>query len=904
MLVELSPWKSVRTSLSAPKINRRRKRDEAIIDLPIVFSSVVTGSKRGSQKMKHSTFEFTDMVPFVTVTSEHEISVIGQANDQSYHESGSLRYSTRPLKKYAFMTVSEGKSTKINLVRIPAIFDTRSDRVFAFQEGNTCLCAWKSSESGPEDKSCLKVQLDSPALSMTMLSLHRGIVYGSCDDGSIYVGRVVSSSDGGEKIIVEYVPSDIRRGLSHVGTIAKLSHSQQASGEKRKSAGSGSESFVTFFQLFSKDDSFSLISHHVSLEKISHDGRFVMSETASERKATIKLPKTQSLGSIELLISASGSTPKAAIYYTATSGSSKNKSTDQCCASISLDDGSISQLPVLLPATTKGCALVSANLLAAATVDSVIVYDLETGSVLQNIEVGSVVTDAEENWKLATNSKSSTLAILYAKQDTIEAAFSVLSVGDDKRIPSRGLKLASRLASALAMPDDGPFTVAVKPPLVVRDLLDLDQNDTNASTAGSHIQKALKALDLATTKMLEEGGETSIFLDTYEGCVSRLMKDLKLPLPDGVPATPSRAGKKQKSKNGKHSSDVAIAVTPSSLPQGFIDGSLRIVLYFLQSCKKLRKSSGGHQFALACADAGLIIDRLVETGKVSARLHFEDASATSGNHLMESVLSSIEVFDENVKRSYSSITLILSILRKCNDLSEGILVAMLNFMLRNSVADDIAEALNETKVIAARHPCKSLCQDYVSAREKYLKLRLKSDDTKMPQDLQLLTSKLLTKGTRLVLERIISYSDCNQGILRVALSEGLGNHHEAIIVAKMLTEILSDAPKDSSSGKSAKRSKMKTTCQWITALCDGFQDELALAKAPSGKSYLEFLLESVSAATKHSEAIISLREDVDRNILHQLDLTDKDPKVVKPGAMRRGVGDENLPGYSIESMVI
>ncbi|KAL3945252.1 MAG: hypothetical protein SGBAC_000663 [Bacillariaceae sp.] len=607
-----------------------------------------------------------------------------------------------------------------------------------------------------------------------------------------------------------------------------------------------------------------------------------------------------------MLTSAPGSTPKAAIYYKATCSSTQSKVTNQYCALISLDEGSISQLPLLLPATTQGCGLVSENLLVAATIDSVIIYDLENGSVLYSAEVGSVVADAEENWVLATDSKSSTIAILYAKQDAIEAAFSVLSLGDNRRIPSRGLKLASRLASALAVPENGPFTVHVHPQVGIRDLLDLEQTDSNASTTGSHVQKALKALELATAKMLEEEGEASIFLDTFEGCVSRLMSDLKLPLPEGAPTTPSRCGKKQKSKkNGKHPSNTAIAVTPQCLPQAFINGSLNIILSFLQSCKKLCKSSGGHQFALARADAGLIIDRLVETGKVSARLYFEDSSSPSGNHLLESILSCIEVFDENGKRSYSPVTLILSILRKCTDLSEGILVAMLNFMLRNSIADDIAEALNETtKGVGRKHISKSLCQDYVSAREKFLKLRLKSDDTKMPKDLRLLTSKLLTKGTRLVLERIVSYSDCNQGILRVALSEGLGNHHEAIIVAKMLAEILSEAPKDSSVGKSAKRSKMKTTCQWITALCDSFQDELMLAKTPNGESYLQFLLLSVTAATKHSEAIISLREDVDRNILNEVDLLEKDPELEKSKATRRGVGEENLPGYSIESMII
>jgi hypothetical protein len=931
MLVQVSPWKTAKTSIRASQTTKRRKRDENK-EFPATVSFITTASKRGLQKMKQHSSEFLESMPLMAITSDHQITVIGRSKEPSYDEYTSLKYASRPGSAGSFSPTSQNGKSGASKPQIPAILDAKNDRVYAFQHGNSRLCCWNSlTANGPDEKGSLKVELSHPARSMALLPMHKGIMYGTCKNGSIFIARVVDDSKNGETLSVEYLPSNQKDGSVHVGTLAELPHGQNAvPGTKRKMSDADGNSPVIFYQVFCNGESVQLVSHKVNCERYSKGGRLVMEESLSQHTTSIDLTPSkvsgskQKLEAVKLLISSSGSAPKAALFYTsldcrAQTNGSTDKHGTKYCALLSLGSSELSHHPVSLPTETEQCGLITETLLAVGTNDSILVYDLETGSVLHSTDVGPVLGNTSDSWILSTNSKFSTMAILYVNSGTVEAAFSVLSFDDNKKTPSKRLSLASKLASSLTLPRSKDTFVAANDLVVVNDLLQIgDKVDPRSGASmGDSVHKALRALDQAASKMLQDGKGDSILLDTYESCAAGLVDDLKISLPhhnpqDALPSAEKRPnGLKKKLANGVHScpSKVLPACTPSSLPQSFIDGAVQIVLSFLGQCPKGGSSILGRRVALASMDAGLILNRLIETGKVSAGLHFESANSfedSKGDHLLESALKSVQLSNKNGKRVYSPVDMVLGMLRRCPDLSERQLVAMLNFMLRWSLPDDIAEVIVETKLLSRHHSYKTLCRNYALLREQYLKKCLKTKNTQVPKDLELLTHKVIIIGTSLVLERILLYAECNEATLRVALAEGLSNSQESIIVAKMLSDILANAPKEVAVGKRVKRNKMKTVCQWIAALCDSFHDDLSEAKASSGENYLRFLLLSVTAATKHSQAIIALREDISRNPLHE-DLlvgTDKKPDFESPLTIKRIVGDEELPGYSIDNMVI
>lgn len=936
MLVQVSPWKTAKTSIRASQTTRRRKRDDNK-EFPATVSFITTASKRGMQKMKQHSSEFIDSMPFMAITADHEITVIGRSKESSYDEYTSLKYSSRPGSTGSFSPSPQNGKSGGQKPRIPAIFDAKNDRVYAFQHGNTRLCSWSTmTANGPDEKGSMKVELSYPALSMALLPMHKGVIYGTCENGSIFVARVVDDSGNGEILAVEYLKSNQDDGSYHVGTLAELPHGQNAvPGRKRKMSDADGHVPVIFYQTFCNGESIQLVSNKVNCERYAKNGRLVMEESLSQQSASIDLTQSnisgtkqgkQKVEAAKLVISTPGTSPKAALFYTlldcpSHSNGNANKQGTKYCALLSLDSSEISHHPVSLPTEMEQCGLVTETLLAVGTNRSILIYDLETGSVLQSTEIASMVGETNDGWVLVTDTKFATMSILYCKDGCVEAAFSVLSFDDIRKPPTKRLSLASKLASSLTMPQSKERFVIATDLLIAQDLIEIGDGVDPSSDASleDSVRKALTTFDQAASKMLKNGKGDSILLDTYEACAVGLLGDLKIYSSHHNPqdALPSAGkgvnGLKKKHANGVHkcAGNGLHAYEPSSLPRSFIDGAVQIVVLFLRQFVNGGSNALGRRVVVASVDAGLILSRLIETGKVSARQHFESSNLFEefrGEHLLESTLKSVQLSNKSGKLGFSPLDMILGMLKNCPDLSERQLVAMVNYMLRWSLPDDIAKAIIETKLVSRHHPHKALCRNYVLKRDQYLKKCFKTKDTQVPEDLEALTHKVITSGTSFVLDRILLYADCNEATLRLALAEGLSNNQESIILAKMLSDILADAPKGVAVGKRMKRSKMKTSCQWIAALCDSFQDDLSLAKAPNGETYLHFLLQSVNAATKHSQVIIALREDISRNSLQDdLLVGTKNEKPKPEPTLAQSimfVNEEDIPGYSIDHMVL
>lgn len=230
------------------------------------------------------------------------------------------------------------------------------------------------------------------------------------------------------------------------------------------------------------------------------------------------------------------------------------------------------------------------------------------------------------------------------------------------------------------------------------------------------------------------------------------------------------------------------------------------------------------------------------------------------DHLLTSALCSVELSGKGGMHVVSPVVMIHEMLRNCQDLSERQLVVMLNYMLSRSLPDDIAEVFIDAKNLHAQHPYKKLSRKFVAARDA----RQKRAQNENAGELDSVSRKLIMAGTAFVLSQIVNYSQCNDAMLRVALIEELATRNAAIILAKLLTDVLTFAPREIGSRYKPNHNSIKSTCQWVSALCDSFQDDLSEAQISDGENYLVFLLRCVTSATKHSEAVLSLKEDLSR----------------------------------------
>ncbi len=813
--------------------------------------------------MKVKAAEFSDSLPFLTITSEHNITVLGknlnEAEGSSYREFSSLRFNSRPGDAGSFFAKStNGKHSANELPRIPAVLDTKNDRVYALQQGNnrlTCWNSWKS--SGPDDKSALKVHLDHPALSMKLLPMSKGIIYGTCQNGAIYVARVV-----GESISVEYLRAKQPKGAVHIGTFAEIEVDQaKASGRKRKMSDADGNSSVNFYQAFSDGASVKILRNNVSLS-VSNSDKLVKGGSLVQNTASLGLLSDEcfgqyALGSVELLVSSSGSSPKISVVYTVnkTSNGTTQQEDPRCgtfCASISLVNGEISNSPVRLHSQTNQFGLVSETVVAAASSEMIYLYDLATGSILQSNSLKRIFRDmdGEADWVLHTNDKHGILAIFFQKEDDLHVALSTATLDESKAsLSSNTLKSSSKLACCLlSSSNENPRYAMV------------GDTETNSSARlirlDESVAKVLSKLEETRKSHISKNGSYSgsSFREVFDTSISSLMLDVSSSIQDG------ESGKNGK-LNGKHRSNAEDAKIPASIPQSFIDGAVQIVLSIILDSKN--KSVTPSKLGL---DAHYVLKDLIQSKRVSARLHLEGSYAlqeTGKEHPLSATLKCLD--QPSIENPLSALQLIIEMIINCTDLSERQLVVMLDYMMRHAKAEAIVDTVRSHNV---------------ESGSKY----------NMPIHHE---KQTLIAGLKVVLQMIVGYSECNEAMLRVALQEELSSSAEAIVLARMLPKLLVADPYSSRT-----EHFVRSACQWIAALSESFRDDLSWAKTSSGENNLNLLLNVVEKVTKNSQAVMLLKDSIG-----VAEMAKKQKKLDARKGLNEAPQMEEMWGYSIDHIV-
>jgi hypothetical protein len=836
--------------------------------------------------MKVKSAEFSDCLPFLIITADHHITVLGKnlneaEGSSSYREFSSLRYNSRPGDAGSFFArpTNETLST-YSLPCIPAILDTKNDRVYALQQGNNRLTCWNSWKScGPDETSALKIHLEHPALSMTLLPMSKGIIYGSCQNGVIYIARVV-----GETISVEYLQVKQPKGTVHIGTFAEIEVEQaKTSGRKRKISDADGNSSVNFYQVLCDGSSIKILRNNVSLS-ISNSDKLIKSGSLIQNTASVGLLNDElsdyrghhTLDRAELLISSSGSAPKISVIYTvsntSTGASKKDKIQDRCCgtfcAAISLANGEISNSPVRLPSLSNQFGLVTETVLAAASSEMIYLYDLITGSTLQSKSLERVIRDmdGDSDWVLHTNDKHGILAIFFQKEDHLHVALSTAALDESNvNLSSNTLKSSSKLAcSLLACPNENLFDGVSSTGA---------DNNTNSSLVlirlDESVSKALKTLEETRQVLISKNGEScskTSFREAFDASISTLIKDISssnqeievLGSTDSNPQDSCNGDLRIPTKrlkygklNGRSHSRSSIKTEgrkiPASIPQSFIDGSVQIVLSII-----LREMQDKNTSELGL-DARHVLKDLIQSKRMSARFHFEGSYAlqeTGKKHPLSMALKHLG--HPSVENPLSALQMILEMIVNCSDLSERHLVIMLDYMMRHAKADSIVDTV-------------------LKGHEK----------------------KTIIAGMKTVLTMIVGYSECNEAMLRVALVEELSSSTEAIILARILPKILMTNPHSNHV-----QHFVRAACQWIAALSESFRDDLRCAKTSSGENYLTLLLNSVEKIAKNSQAVMSLKDSIG-----VAEMINKHKKTSSRKVVSEAPQIEEMWGYSIDHII-
>lgn len=917
MLVQLSDWRLASTSLSTASATKQRRRSrsnsncsqdvQSVSDIQATLSIVPASRRfRHSKRRKgEKGDQQDDVIPIAVVTTAHGIGVVGKAPTQNqqedtFRESSRMQYLSRPGKQSSFLP--EGK--KVSLPHVPAVIDGKSELVYALQSQNSVLVCWNTGGDGPDDNSAIaaRLSLPSPAMSMNIFYKSKGMPYGTLSGGRVFVG-VWKGTSLELHTFDSPQPDDAHHVCTIMTQIAKSSD-QFTTGNKRKIADLTDEKFLVV-QVFADSRGFSVVKNHVSLDP---DGALKLNGSETTISRTPVVSKDPANVSIDptCTLHAQNETSVAIAYQEVTvmtviNGKKKEKEErEQKLCHLSLANGQISGEPYAIAASIRQLGFVGDNLLAAATIDSISLYEVHHGTLIRSLSVADIVSDTKD-WCLATDSKKGTIAILSSHSNKIHVAISSLS-GNAMDSSNHNFTLADGLRSAMI---SNSHLVVSDEEATTKNLLGLlasknKRNKTVTTKPEDTVAAALAVISSCLDNILDPKDETTaqnVLLDAYEEALSRVLP------PSWTP--PERSAER---KNGTKSSNPKFenmhflprGRTPSLTPQAFVDGATALMLATLQLPRTENKVVG-LKISMARLDARLILYRLIRSGKVSARRHFQIYSEvdTEGD-LLFSILRAVKLGNKHGRRVVSPVDLIHEMLSGCDDLTERQLVTMIHYMMCKALPEDIAENF------LGWHPFDDTNRDRLTAkaffRAKSDVWKLKSEnrpdkkvEKKLHQSIEELSTKILKAGFAFLLERILTYSRLNETLLRTALSQRLVHKHEAPALALALLDIL-----DTTEGKIGRH---VAATRWIFVLCEACHDTLS-SESENGKNRLSLILERLQKNVEINTCMLTLGPVLE-SVRGLRDETNSAARKVKnPSNFVQKERPTRLAAYSIEQLIL
>ena len=515
--------------------------------------------------------------------------------------------------------------------------------------------------------------------------------------------------------------------------------------------------------------------------------------------------------------------------------------------------------------------LITETVLAAASSEMIYLYDLITGSTLSSSSIKRIDMDGDDSWVLQTNVKHGVLAIFYQKEDYLHVAISTATSDESKaNISFNKLKSASKLTCSLLSCSKGNFQHNNEAlDMLSSTGLDKDATASLVSIRLDHsVKKALSAMEKARQINGDEKSSGTTLREIFDRAVSSLMKEINGPTHEVEVFVPPKRMKNGQWNGSLHyvsRTSIKGPNIPTCIPQSFIDGCIQITMTIvLEERQDKNRNPAKNILGL---DARQILRDLIRTGRVCARIHFEGSYAlqeTGKKHPLSIALKALE--HPVIDNPLSAFQMILEMIVNCIDLSERHLVIMLDHMILHAKADSIVETIHSGPKVDLS----------VSRNER----------------------NAISAGVRAVLEIIVGYSECNEAMLRVALVEELSSSAEAVLLARLLPNLLTKNPYLTNPHGNQKKHFVRSACQWISALSESFRDDLSWAKTASGDNCLALLLSTVAKITENSQALMLLKDSIG-----VAEMINKQKKTRAKQLATEASQMEEMPGYSIDRIV-
>lgn len=785
---------------------------------------------------------------------------------------------------------------------IPAVYDARQEEGYVLQNGNSRLVRWPDSES-----ECFKFQKAAVCLQVLTISSKKSIAYGSLEDGSLFFARSGQSQDG--KVDVQVIPPSktsvsVGGETKHVGTLARVVPPKDEvvkAGSKRKGAVQDSDETV-MYQIFVDKHAIILVRREVDVSMDAAD----MSETSRPaQRVTIDLvgadQKQSSVIEGASLVGSAEEGGTFTIMYScqeAIKGASNGNSTvqRQYYATVSLERAALTSTPIELGTTARQACLVGPSLLVVRTVhDELVLYDTARGAQIHRAKLQDVGVDTLGDIAFAADSKRGRLAVLFAKGDKLCVAMSSVHIESASRAPAPSkLSLAAGLAAAMKMERGvaDVFRWQGSNHLAAISAESTTTSNTN-NLQEEAVRQAVEQLD-KTVQLICAGSngskKPSMLLDAYESAVSRVMKATSARVvsngkdgacagnpQDAIPSggkangvhhhTNGKAHKaspvKENLVNGLNvHSRPSLGKTPKSVPAAFVSHATGLVVQIFLLPE-------GQGLVGAKNDARLILRRLIKTGKISARHQFR-----SEQGILKRVLRSLED-EEGGKSYYTPVDFIFDTFGYCKDLSEKHMVTMLHYMLTRALSDDIVDWF-------LRGSNADLAKDYKAITEEFASLN-GSKTSKSAAKREKLSSKLILAGTNVLLEKIFSFSDCNETLLRGALTDEMPPKERGLLYQLLVESAIA--------AKTNARKTQRAT-HWASALSDRLRGNVSELETAA----LSRVQESVAMELARTESILSL-EGTLRQVLASIEPSSGGRSSTSDGSAR-----DRLPAYQIERL--
>jgi hypothetical protein len=824
MRVHLSPWEIAETSLGVAAKKRRRKSLDSngssnseylssaspLVGLAARF---VSSRRSGASKIPRAN-QAEKLVPKLVLTGEHCISVVGTSSDSSLRESEMLQYLSRSGQTHSFLSTAVAASEigSAPSAQIPAIYDGNFELVYAFQKNNTRLLCWPAA-SGPDQAQTLA--LTSPAVDLALVRQPTGIVLvcGSCQDGRVFLVKTTwVQKQQALSLAIAYIQPKEKdmEGRYVVGTLVRPVAGKELNptGAKRKiHAMTGEPESLLVYQLAVEKEKSGivLICHYVAL-CLEDSG--LQASIRKTRISCMPLPasdlKSQYIHSVFMVGLCEHKNAMVVSYTLENSHRVK-------------ENGHFSvkqrRLYTLFSLET-GAIIVSPTELPLDTLHLGLVSSrvLALGTHEDIVLVDLLRGGRLYQQALPDRKRDSGYAMI---ADDTRAQLSILFVqnecNDKASVAVPCGEFLAKLKSLTQQPANLASGIAAS--------LLVSKHTAIATTTTRQVLRDRKVL---TFGFLGRNGTTAHHSRMENGMVVEMKQNVAAML------------KAYSLVLDEDSSEASVTV---------VECAANMVVNVL--CNVGGKTPQSIQF-----EAGRLLRGLIRTKKLLARLHLPPSSFTKLLRALESKEPA------NCETSYSPFDLILDVFTFCPDASERHMIAALHFLLCRAAPDDVARSLRHQPDEQLRN----MSAQYLSMRNSETHLYADSGKVKV------LSTKVVQAGISFVLKRILSYSFCNDGLLRRALSDGLGRQEMGLLM-RLLETVPFSLP----------------SIQWLSALCTCLDGE------PSHTVNVLRIRKRIALERSTTEAILALHSllDVRGVASSKLEVNSVSPTQIPPYQIER-----------------